>query len=125
MRQGEYRMVEGCRVKDIGEWSSDASYGNNGVFVLPHNGILLFCISSDEGEWDHVSVSVRARSGVQIMRCPTWDEMCFVKDMFFLPEEFAIQYHPPKSDYVNNHPYVLHLWRCQKEGIAFPPKEFV
>ena len=64
--------------------------------------------------WDHVSVSL-------IDRCPTWKEMCMVKDLFFEPEEIVIQYHPPKSVYINNFPFVLHLWRQQGVEIQLPP----
>lgn len=70
------------------------------------------------GGWEHVSVSFPNR-------CPTWDEMNKVKDMFWHENECVVQYHPPKSEYVNNHKYCLHLWR--KYGVDFerPPKEFV
>jgi hypothetical protein len=44
--------------------------------------------------------------------------MCWVKDAFFNEDECVVQYHPPKSDYINNHPYSLHLWR--NVAIAFP-----
>lgn len=64
--------------------------------------------------WEHVSVSVRNR-------CPNWEEMCFVKDLFFEPEEAVMQLHPPKSDYVNCHPYCLHLWRPLHTQIPMPP----
>lgn len=70
------------------------------------------------GGWDHVSVSFRHR-------CPTWDEMCAVKDMFFGDDETVIQYHPAKSNYVNRHPYCLHLWRPQGKDLPLPPVIFV
>lgn len=58
------------------------------------------------GGWDHVSVSFRNRT-------PTWEEMCEIKKMFFHPEEVCVQYHPAESEYVNNYPYCLHIWRIQ------------
>jgi len=70
---------------------------------------------SNGGGWDHVSVSWRTR-------CPTWEEMCRVKDMFFLPEETCIQFHPAKSEYVNFFPYCLHIWRPQTATVELPPK---
>jgi hypothetical protein len=70
------------------------------------------------GGWDHVSVSYPSR-------CPTWDEMCYIKNVFFEEDECVIQYHPPKGDYVNMHPYCLHMWKPQKQVIPLPPKEFV
>lgn len=94
---------------------------DGGVFKIPFNGfdgVELYCIASHGGGWEHVSVSVPNR-------CPTWQEMCFIKDLFFEAEDCVIQYHPPKSDYVNLHRYVLHLWRPIDIKIPLPPKEFV
>ena len=53
--------------------------------------------------------------------CPTWDEMCAIKDMFFGEDERVMQFHPPKSEYINNHPYCLHLWRPIDAEIPRPP----
>lgn len=81
---------------------------NTGAYLLK-GGVWrepLRIIASDGGGWDHVSVSTPRR-------CPTWDEMAAVKDLFFAPEEAVMQLHPPKSDYINLHPYCLHLWRPQ------------
>ena len=75
-----------------------------GWFAIPGkngNSQLVCCASAYEG-WDHVSVSLRTRT-------PTWDEMAKVKRMFFDDEETVVQFHPKKSEYVNNHPYCLHL----------------
>ena len=71
-------------------------------------------IASWGGGWDHVSVSFSKR-------CPTWDEMCMVKAIFWSDEECVVQYHPPRSVYVNNHPYCLHLWKSQGVAIEMPP----
>lgn len=35
------------------------------------------------------------------------------------------QLHPAKSEYVNIHPYCLHLWRPLEREIPMPPVEFV
>ena len=89
-----------------GRFGSDRSYGNNGAFSL--TGIkfprAINCIASDQWGWEHVSVSLP-------YRCPTWIEMCSVKDIFWDDHDLVMQLHPPKSDYVNNHPLCLHLWR--------------
>ena len=60
--------------------------------------------------WEHVSVSAAT--------VPTWAEMCWVKALFWGPEEAVVQYHPPESSYVNVHQRVLHLWR--PVGVEFP-----
>lgn len=80
--------------------------------VLPspaqHRPLALRCMASSgappEIPWEHVSVSTP-------VRCPTWEEMCFVKSLFWLPHECVVQFHPPEAEYVNQHPYCLHLWR--------------
>ncbi len=82
--------------------------------------VKVRAIAGDGYGWDHVSVSLPGRN-----RCPTWDEMCTVKDLFFPPDESAIQFHPPTSEYVNTHPYVLHLWRIQDGEFPVPPIECV
>ena len=66
------------------------------------------------GGWDHVSVSWPNR-------CPTWDEMCRVKKLFFNPEEYCVEFHPAESQYVNYHPYCLHIWRPRWTDIPTPP----
>lgn len=96
--------------------------GENGIFKVFVDGRSFFCIASNGGGWEHVSVSPCSRKRKS---CPTWEEMCVIKDMFFEDEETVVQYHPPKSDYVNNHPYCLHLWRPTNQEIPRPPKLFV
>ena len=94
-------------------------YGNNGFFKFKKNNITYYCQASDGLGWEHVSVSL------SVKRCPDWDEMCMIKNMFWDEEDCVIQYHPPKSHYVNNHPYVLHLWRPINDNIPLPPKGLV
>ncbi len=96
-----------------GRLASSDDYGNNGAFFLPFtitpkkNKVSktgLWIIASDGAGWEHVSVSAPGR-------CPSWGEMCRVKELFWDPEDVVIQYHPAASDYVNTHPHTLHLWR--------------
>ena len=93
--------------------------GEDGLAIMiQKDGLFYKIIASWGGRWDHVSVSLEDR-------CPTWDEMCWVKDLFWNAQETAIQYHPAKSDYINVHDYCLHLWKPQKRSIPQPPKRFV
>lgn len=108
-----------------------------GVYRGEHYGDFIFkrgeaylCVIAGKGEegvwpfpgepWDHVSVSVRGEK-----RCPTWDEMKWIKSLFFDDEELVIQFHPPASNYVNDHDYVLHLWRPTASVIPMPPMQCV
>lgn len=92
-----------------------------GMFIIPTKPgqavLRIICAPTDE-EWQHVSVS-------RGDRCPTWEEMCFVKDLFWGEDACIIQFHPPKSDYVNCHKYCLHLWRWTKGDIPMPPSYLV
>ena len=72
------------------------------------------------GGWDHVSVSPFKKHIT-----PSWDDMCRIKDMFFHEEETVVQYHPPKSNYVNVMPNCLHLWKPQSEVMPVPPRLYV
>ena len=84
------------------------------VFLDPTKNKCVTVVWSNGGGWDHVSASYSSR-------CPTWEEMCILKDIFFPPDEVAVQYHPAAADYVNIHPFVLHIWRPQNETIPCPP----
>ena len=55
----------------------------------------------------------------------TGSEMCFVKDLFWDDEETVVQFHPPRSEYVNYHPYCLHLWKQVATKVDLPPSIFV
>lgn len=110
-----------------GPMASDDSYGNNGFFVLPHyriNDYQFYAQVSDGEGWEHVSVSV-GRKGEKQRRCPTWEEMCWIKNWFWDEEDCVIQFHPAKSEYVNLHPYVLHLWVPINQTIPIPNKIMV
>lgn len=100
-----FKVPEKQRLRVRG-YESDERDGNNGLFVLrkPEFRFPLRCIASDGMGWEHVSVSTE-------FRCPTWEEMCFVKSKFWGPEDVVVQLHVPQSEWVNCHPYCLHLWR--------------
>lgn len=126
MRNPLPAALERCRVTE-GPLASDPSWGAYGKFVLLRERGLkteLRVIASGgdpddphSGGWEHVSVSTATR-------CPTWDEMCRVKDLFWAEDETVIQFHPPRSEYVNNHQFCLHLWKPPYE-VALPPSIFV
>lgn len=103
-----------------GRYGSDSSYGNNGQFMVRSLKLNhpLCCQASDGGGWEHVSVSLPNR-------CPTWDEMNFIKDLFWDEEDCVMQLHPPNSEYVNNHQYCLHLWRPINQDIPMPDRRMV
>ena len=99
--------------------------GDNGAGFIPQkSGPPLKFIASDgsdmpgEWKWEHVSVSLPHR-------CPTWEEMCRVKALFWDAEDAVMELHPPRSTWVNNHSYCLHLWRPVNATIPLPPEFMV
>ena len=112
--------LQANRVRE-GEYASDETYGMAGAFrLIGPNGLLVVMSGGvdQENGWEHVSVSANKRP-------PTWDEMCFVKNIFWDEEEMVVQFHPPKSEYVNFHPHCLHLWRPITMTIPMPPSLLV
>jgi len=103
-----------------GPYGTDESHGNNGAFFIPSRPgqVPLKVLASDGLGWDHVSISLPNR-------CPTWDEMCRIKALFWDEEDAVMQLHPPRSDWVNNHRFCLHLWRPQQAEIPLPPAVMV
>lgn len=93
-----------------------------GIFNIPlsseESAIAIADNGLSDSEWEHVSVTTS-------YRCLTWEEMCKIKDMFFLEDEAVMQIHPAKKNYVNVHNYTLHLWRPKTKEIPLPPPSLV
>lgn len=116
MKKTSYH-INPYRVRD-GVMGSTDDYGLTGAFMIPmQSGKWATVVASDGLGWEHVSVSLPNR-------CPNWEEMCIIKSLFWDPEEAVMQIHPKDSEYVNNHPYCLHLWR-PSWGVQTPPLELV
>lgn len=93
-------------------------YDDGGAFIIPCRGRDLMVIASYGAGWDHVSVSLANRT-------PNWQEMSYVKSLFWNENECVMQLHVAKSDHINIHNHCLHLWRPQKQEIPIPPKFMV
>ena len=110
----------------VGPTASQSSWGFYGAFEIhgPCGEFLRIVASGADADdvmsdgWEHVSVSTRRRP-------PNWQEMCFVKDLCWEPEECVVQFHPPRSEYVNNHAHCLHLWKSTKHTQPLPPSILV
>lgn len=115
----DWPYLNRCRVRApvpagiLPHYATEDSDGWNGMFRLPMDGATIRCVSSDgsgephpDFQWQHVSVSVEGDK-----RPPRWSVMCRVKDLFWEPEDWVVQFHPAQSEYVNFHPACLHLWR--------------
>jgi len=99
--------LETANVLDCTEWSQGLRYTlrcNGGTFiaiievephVYPDGSVKL---------WRHLSVSC-----LRPPRVPNWAELGYMKDIF-LGDEKALLVLPPRGEYVNDHPHVLHLF---------------
>lgn len=103
-------------------WQGRGGPGDSGAgaFDIRRNGITFRVIATTDAlvGWEHVSVSTRKR-------CPVWEEMDWIANLFFEPDEAAIQFHVPPSDHVNCHPFCLHWWRPLHVELPRPPSILV
>jgi hypothetical protein len=119
--------IEDFRNTTHPDYKSDKTYGMNGFFVIPisERDIAMVIASSGDLEampWEHVSVRIGEKHNKKLKeRIATWEEMCLVREIFWGDDECVMQLHPPLKDYVNVHPFVLHLWKPLHVGIPQPP----
>lgn len=74
------------------------------VYLRRDNMKLIFRVEQQsDGDWIHVSFSRRER-------IPSWQDVRHVKDHFIGRSRKAVIVLPPEDEYVNDHPYCLHLW---------------
>jgi hypothetical protein len=130
MRKTPWLKAERYRVRLEGTYYESHHGDPYGCFeVLSPNGRdILRCLATNgdyedakldkKFAWEHVSVSL-------LHRCPTWDEMSYIKEMFWRDDECVMQLHPPKAEHINVHPFCLHLWKPLLEEIPRPPGEAV
>lgn len=105
LRIEQYRQVH----PTLGSSPAGKNYGFFEKYPL-----RIISSGDDMDGWEHVSVSCANR-------CPTWDEMEEVKQLFWGDQETVIQFHPKKSEYVNIHPHCLHLWKMKGADYDLPP----
>jgi hypothetical protein len=125
-----FHVPDGYRDVTHPIFGSTSADGNNGAFHVPspEPGWILALICSDDADpdvpWEHVSVhAYRGKGSTQ--RTPSWKEMHYIKTLCWDDEDVVMQLHPRKSEYVNNHPHTLHLWRPTRTTIPTPPRSTV
>ena len=96
----------------------ESEFNIAGTCIDPATNKQMFFKFTRSMGWEHLSVSLPHR-------CPTWEQMCFMKDQFWNDDEVCYQLHPKKEDYVNNHNYCLHIWKNIETEIITPPRIMV
>lgn len=86
----------------------------DGWYLVACRGVTLKVIASCGFGWEHVSVSLPNRT-------PTWDEMEFVRELFWQDDETVMQLSVPRSEHISLHRYCLHLWRPTDVAVPVPP----
>ena len=89
-----------------------------GAFLFNRKNQELRVLASQDDDWDHVSVSLKNR-------CPNWEEMDYIKRLFFEDNELCVQFHVPVDRHISLHPFCLHLWRNKKIDYPLPPAIYV
>jgi hypothetical protein len=81
---------------------------------------VLFTVQryGDGRIWVHTSAC--GRRGENSWFLPDWEDMKRVKHDFIGPDRWAYQVFPAEKDYVNKHPYVLHLYALLEGEPALP-----
>lgn len=82
----------------------------------PVNQKRYWCKFTSAMGWEHAAVSGRNH------KIPEWEIMCRVKDIFWDEEECCIEFHPRKSQYVNNDE-CLHIWK--PIGVELPEPDTI
>ena len=84
----------------------DGFMGTSGHAAFKHRrkfGLQVLVSHIPSNDSLHVSVSLPGK-------LPSWEDLKLVKNTFIGPDKMAFQVLPPRSEYVNLHPYCLHLW---------------
>ncbi len=122
MRQSFSPEVEAGRFRGGALYSTSPGERVGAFLLRCHlSGAMLKVMVSDGQDWEEAGLPLPAWEHVSVSlptRCPDWAEMCWVKDLFFGPEECVVQFHPPEFVRVNIHPFCLHLWKVV--GVEFP-----
>lgn len=114
-----HRIPMPAQFRRLNPKMQEGEYCGAFTYQSPESPKDVLRVLADVGEdWDHVSISL-------VNRCPTWGEMEYIKRMFFEEHETAMQLHVPPAEHINNHRYVLHLWRPRKVAIPIPPREAI
>ena len=130
-----FKGIEKHRLKGNPDYPAGDKGTMQGSFYFEEEHLLVVVKSINKWESCEVAVCGFIAGGIEYAtRCPTWNEMCFVKDMFWSEDEVCIQYHPDKKNYMGNVPgcnilmihkppfnvHIPHLCPIYKNTLLYP-----
>lgn len=87
------------------DWMVIQAFGDGSAYQN-RNGLRVLVTTApfpDGREWMHISLS-------RADRLPSHDDLKHAKETFAGNNRYAYQVFPPVKEYVNIHPFCLHLW---------------
>lgn len=92
-------------------WSEGKNYGPCRVYFAENGIKILHGKENHDGKWwDHVSISAANRM-------PTFEELKDIKNILIGRDKKAIQIFPNEKEYINLHPYFLHIFHSDEDGL--------
>jgi hypothetical protein len=117
-RQVDPAIVRGVLARVPPSWQLTQSTLDGAAFKRGNIQIILsVSYELDHRIWIHVSACGRRSNQYFLL---SWEDMKRVKHDFIGPDRWAYQVFPPESQYVNQHPSVLHLFTLLEGEAALP-----
>lgn len=112
-------IVRGILAKVPPSWGLVLTNPDGAVFVRGNIQVIISAsYEKDHRIWVHVSCCGRRSETSYFL--PSWDDMKRVKHDFIGPDRWAYQVFPSEKDYINQNPYVLHLYALLEGEPALP-----
>lgn len=90
-------------------WRSVRKTEDGAAWTNDRLAVIVSAATELDGKrWLHLSCSLMGDEG----KLPSWDDLREVRDVFLGDEALCLHLIPPRSEHVNIHSGVMHLWHC-------------
>lgn len=110
--------IEGPECEPYGAFKVPVARDRKGVPTL-----YAYTRATCHDGWEHVSVTLCLHTA--FMRCPSWQDMCAVKHLFWDDSDLVVQFHVDDGNKVNINEFCLHLWRPTDAALPRPSASMV
>ena len=112
-------IVRGVLAKVPPAWSMSIVNDDGAMFTRGNIQVIISVGYQTDGKiWIHVSCCGRRSERSYFL--PSWEDMKRVKHDFIGADRWAYQIFPAEKDYINQNPYVLHLFSLLDGEPALP-----